>query len=230
MRRTVMLVSGGTVVFAAVHSLLASEWMKRRVERRVGVRARDGLYRTIYTNFTMIWLIIMFWLFSKLPDRVLYQAARPWSLLMRAGQLAGILMVFDAASRIGLGRFTGLQQAWEFARGREPQREPPAQGPSLDGDIDRSTGGVFRISRHPINLAPTLVVWLQPKMTVSWLTFATVGTLYSFFGSIHEEIRVRGVYQDAYERYRQRAPFFAPVPVWRRRDTRARAGARTHAP
>lgn len=217
MRRTVILVTLSTLAFAGVHSLLASDWMKRSVEQRVGTRARDGLYRTAYNNFTFVWLATMFWVLSRLPNRVIYEARRPWSLLMRAGQVIGVLMVLDAARRVGFGRFTGMQQAWEFARGREPQREPPGQGPRLDRDLSRATGGVFRISRHPINLAPTLVVWLQPKMTVSWMTFATVGTMYSFFGSIHEEMRVRGSYADAYDLYRLRAPFFAPIPRLRRR-------------
>ena len=217
MRRTVFLVTLATLTFAAVHSLLASNWMKRAIEDRVGTRARDGLYRTAYNNFTFGWLVVMFWLFTRLPDRVLYEVQRPWSLLMRAGQVAAALMVLDAATRVGFGRFTGMQQALEYVRGGVPQREPPAQGPLLEGDLKRRTGGVFRISRHPTNLAPTIVVWLQPKMTVSWLTFATVGSAYSFFGSILEEMRVRGVYQDAYDLYRLRAPFFAPLPVLRGR-------------
>jgi hypothetical protein len=52
-------------------------------------------------------------------------------------------------------------------------------------------------------------------MTVSWLTFATVGSLYSFLGSLLEEARVRDAYRDAYDAYRARAPFFAPLPILR---------------
>ncbi|MGH9172996.1 MAG: hypothetical protein ACRD1H_01495, partial [Vicinamibacterales bacterium] len=207
------------------HSLLASNRMKRAIEERVGARARDGLYRTAYNNFTFAWLAVMFWLFSRMPDRVIYEVRRPWSLLMRAGQIGGALMILDAATRVGFGRFTGIQQAFEYLRDGDPKREPPAQGPLLEGDLKRATGGVFRVSRHPTNLAPTIVVWLQPKMTVSWLTFATVGSAYSFFGSILEERRVRDVYQDAYDLYRLRAPFFAPLPVLRGRPEGVRGEA-----
>jgi methanethiol S-methyltransferase len=213
MRRTVFLVAGGTAVFAAVHSLLATDWMKRKVETRFGTRARNGLYRTIYNNYTMVWLAVMFWLFSRLPDRVLYQVPRPWSILMRIGQLAGVLMILDTTFRVGAGRFTGLQQAWEYFTGRDPLPEPPAQGPSLDGDSEWSTGGSFSISRHPNNLAPTFIVWLEPRMTVTWFTFALVGSLYAIVGSIHEEFRLRSAYGDDYERYRKRVPFFVPVRI-----------------
>ncbi|HUG14317.1 MAG TPA: NnrU family protein [Thermomicrobiales bacterium] len=216
MRRTVFAVAGGTIVFAIVHSVLASTRMKALIEKRVGTAARDGLYRSAYTGYTVVWLAIMFWLFSRLPDRVLYEVRAPWSRVMRAGQLAGLLIVLDASNRIGPGRFNGIQQTIEFLRGREPQREPPGQGPRLDGDIARATGGAFRISRHPINLAPTLIVWLQPKMTVSWLTFSIVGSLYSFFGSIHEEMRVRDAYQERYDEYKRGTPFFFPFPIRKR--------------
>jgi hypothetical protein len=221
MRRTVGLVAAGTALFAAVHSLLASEWFKGRVEQALGPRARNAFYRSAYSGFAGVWLGVMFTLFAKLPNRTLYSVPAPWSWLMRAGQVVGVLMVGDAALRVGAGRFSGMQQALEFATGQEPQPEPPAQGPRLDGDHPaRATGGTFAISRHPINLAPTLVVWLQPRMTVAWLTFAIVGTLYSFFGSLLEEARVRRAYPDAYPAYAERAPFFAPLPLLRGRPAR----------
>ena len=68
------------------------------------------------------------------------------------------------------------------------------------------------MSRHPNNLGPTLIVCLQPTMGVRLLTFAVVGSLYSFFGSILEERRVRAVYQQRYDAYRERTPFFFPIP------------------
>lgn len=218
MRRTVIAVTAGTVLFAAVHSLLASDWFKGKTEQTLGPRARNAFYRSAYSGFAGLWLGVMFTLFAKLPNRTLYNVPAPWSWLMRAGQVAGVLMVGDAALRVGAGRFSGMQQVLEFATGGDPQPEPPAQGPRLDADdTARATGGTFKISRHPINLAPTLVVWLQPRMTVAWLTFAVVGTLYSFFGSLLEEARVRRAYPDTYGDYQARAPFFAPLPLLRGR-------------
>ena len=49
-------------------------------------------------------------------------------------------------------------------------------------------------------------------MTVRLLTFAIIGSLYSYFGSILEERRVREVYQQRYDDYRARTPFFFPLP------------------
>jgi protein-S-isoprenylcysteine O-methyltransferase Ste14 len=188
-------VASATLLFAVIHSVLATDWIKRRVELLLGRRARNGLYRFAYNNITYASIGAILLASSRLPDRVVYRVPRPWSLLM------------------GVGRFTGMSGAWEFISGGEPRREPPAQGPRLEHDVAHATGGAFRFSRHPNNLGPTLVVCLQPTMGVRLLTFAVAGGLYSFFGSMLEERRVRAAYKQAYDVYREHTPFFFPLPI-----------------
>jgi len=213
MGRTVTFVAGGTLLFALTHSLLATDWMKSRVEAWFGRRLRDGLYRFVYNNVTYASIAAMVLGFSRLPDRVVYRVPRPWSWVMRAGQVLGLWLIADTNLRMGIGRFTGISGAWEFVTGREPLREAPAQGPRLDDDSAHATRGAFGVSRHPNNLGPTLIVCLQPTMGVRLLTFAVVGSLYSFFGSMLEERRVRAVYPQRYEAYSARTPFFFPIPT-----------------
>jgi hypothetical protein len=213
MRRTVAFVACATLLFALSHSLLATDWMKGRVEILFGHRVRNGLYRFAYNNITYASIGAMLLVFSRLPDRVVYRVPRPWSLVMRLGQLIGLWLIVDTNVRMGVGRFTGMRGAWEFVSGAEPQREPPAQGPRLEHDLRQATGGAFRISRHPNNLGPTLIVCLQPTMGVRLLTFALIGGLYSFFGSMLEERRVRAAYKQGYDIYRSRVPFFFPLPI-----------------
>jgi len=212
MGHTVRVVAGGTLLFALSHSLLATDWMKRQVEAIFGTRVRNGLYRFVYNNITYASIGALVFAARGLPDRVVYRVPRPWSLLMRAGQLLGLWLIVDTNLRMGVGRFTGLSGALEFLTGQEPTREPPAQGPRLDDDAQSATGGAFRVSRHPNNLGPTLIVCMQPTMTVRLLTFTVVGSLYSFFGSMLEERRVRQVYRSTYDAYRARTPFFFPIP------------------
>ena len=213
MGRTVAVVGGGTLLFALIHSLLATNWMKQCVENLFGPSARDGLYRFAYNNITYASIGLMVLAFSRLPDRVVYRVPRPWSLLMRLGQALGLWLIADTNLRMGVGRFTGMSGAWEFLSGAEPLREAPAQGPRFDDSSDGATGGAFRVSRHPNNLGPTLIVCLQPTMNVRLLTFAVVGSLYSYFGSILEERRIRAEYRERYDAYRDRTPFFFPIPT-----------------
>jgi protein-S-isoprenylcysteine O-methyltransferase Ste14 len=134
---------------------------------------------------------------------------------MRGGQLLGLWLIADTNLRMGVARFTGMAGLWEFVSGAEPLRESPAQGPRLDEHDDAAVGGAFRLSRHPNNLGPTLIVCLQPTMGAKLLTFALLGTLYSYFGSILEERRVRAANPSAYDEYRSRTPFFFPIPIAR---------------
>ncbi len=213
MGRTVRFVTAATMLFALSHSLLASDWMKSQVEALFGRRVRDGLYRFLYMGITYASLGLMVRAFSRLPDRIVYRVPQPWSLLMRVGQGLGVWLILDSNRRMGIGRFTGLSGVLALLTGQKPQREPPAQGPLLEDDGERSVGGSFRWSRHPANLGPTLVVCLQPTMGVRLLTFAIVGSLYSFFGSILEERRARAAYPERYDAYRARTPFFFPIRV-----------------
>ncbi len=212
MGHTIRVVAGGTLLFALSHSLLATEWMKRRVEAIFGTRVRDGLYRFLYNNITYASIAALVFAARDLPDRVVYRVPRPWSLIMRAGQLLGLWLIADTNLRMGVGRFTGLSGALEFLTGQQPTREPPAQGPRLDANVESATSGAFRLSRHPNNLGPTLIVCMQPVMTVRLLTFAVVGSLYSYFGSRLEERRVRNAYQSTYDEYSAHTPFFFPNP------------------
>jgi hypothetical protein len=211
--RTVAVVAGGTLLFAAIHSLLATNWMKQTVEAMVGRRARDGLYRFAYNNITYASIGAMLFAFRGLPDRVVYRVPRPWSFALRAGQAVGLWLIADTNLRMGVGRFTGMSGAWQFISGSQTRREDPAQGPRLDDTTGRATGGAFRVSRHPNNLGPTLIVCLQPTMTLRLLTFAVLGSVYSYFGSMLEERRVRAADPEKYDAYRRRTPFFFPLPT-----------------
>ena len=211
MNRTVVQVTLRTALFALSHSLLASNTVKDGAEKVLGRRFRDGLYRFLYNNITFISVGLLFWSFSKLPDRVLYRVPRPISWVMRLGQLFGLWLILDTNRRMGVARFTGMAGAWEFFTGKTPKREAPAQGPLVEQGNERAQGGAFTYSRHPNNLGPTLLALLEPRITVRSLTFAVVGSLYSFFGSMLEERRVRSEYGADYEPYRARTPYFFPV-------------------
>ncbi len=212
MRRTIAPILALGALFAATHSLLATDWVKGWVEARCGRRLRDGLYRFVYTNLSLLSVLGLIWSFARLPDRTIYRVPKPWSWLMRGGQIVSLGLLLDATWRMDPARFLGLSQVWELVSGKQPRREGPAQGPWLDDDR-RRTGGAFRLSRHPGNLAPTLLAWLQPTMTVRWLTICGVGSLYTWLGSIHEERRVRTAYPLEYPAYAAQVPFFLPFPL-----------------
>lgn len=131
---------------------------------------------------------------------------------LRLVQLGAVLMALDANHRIGIGRMTGVQGAWELLRRRTPIRQNPAQDPQLEGNLSFRAGGSFQRTRHHNNLVPLLLFLSNPKMSLRFLTFTTVAAIYLVLGSIHEEQRLGAAYGRRYDRYRQGKPFYFPHP------------------
>ena len=132
MPRTIAFVASATLLFALIHSVLATDWMKQRVEVLFGPRVRNGLYRFAYNNITYASILAMVLAFRRLPDRVVYRVPRPWSLAMRLGQLIGLWLIADTNLRMGVGRFTGLIGAWEPSADQTSRSSAPraaARGP-----------------------------------------------------------------------------------------------------
>jgi hypothetical protein len=99
--------------------------------------------------------------------------------------------------------------------------EPAAQGPALAGDQMR-VRGPFRLTRHPLNVAPLPIMWFFPRMTTNLLAFNLVSTVYLVLGSVLEENRLLARYGQAYAEYRASGvPFYVP-----RASTSERSGAR----
>ena len=195
-------VLASTAAFALLHSGLASRTAKSVAARMFGARRRNGLYRALFnTQATMATVALAVYL-RQLPDRELYVVRNPAAALMRAGQGAGLLLLLDAARRVGVLPITGASSLMRLTRGddRVPA-EPEAQGPALDEHGRLKVGGAFLRSRHPLNLAPLPILWLNPRMTRNLAVFSAIATAYFWIGSVHEERRLLAAYGDAYRPY-----------------------------
>ena len=201
-----------TVAFIVAKSLLASRQVKGAVERSLGARVRNGLYRPIYILFSAVGATLLVRRVYQGPHKVLYQLRPPFSWLLRAGQVACVLATMEATRVIGPG-FFGAPQLKAFLGRGTPEAEPEAQGPALDADGELSSRTVFGITRHPNNWFPTSIFLLEPKMTDKRAAFCALVALHGLVSSVHEEYRLRKEYGDArYDRYTKQAPFlFGPL-------------------
>lgn len=213
--RSVLKVAAATGAFAMIHSALASRAAKRAAASVFGERARNAFYRPAYIAQSVATSTALAALVLREPGRELYRIRGPLALAMRAGQAASLGYLAWAANQVGVGRLVHTKGPAAWRRGETSiPAEPEAQGPApppgaVHAGLEAT--GPFRHARHPLNLAAVPMLWLNPRMTTSLLTFNLLATAYLVAGSIHEEARLRAEYGEEYERYRASGvPFFLP--------------------
>lgn len=212
MLKTVLKLTVATLLYGAIHSLLASRMAKQKASDWLGERQRNAFYRPFYLVQSVLTFGVFGWYAGKLPDETIYEIEGVGAKIMHLGQVAGLGYAVSAAYQVGLADILGITGllAWA-ADEQEIPEEPEAQGPSLAADNRLNISGPFRYSRHPLNLVPVVIFWLKPKMTVKWAVFSSVSTLYLIVGSMHEESRLREAYGKVYGDYQNSdVPFYLP--------------------
>jgi protein-S-isoprenylcysteine O-methyltransferase Ste14 len=209
--RTFAKIVLATAGFALVHSALATRSVKSAAGGLVGERRRDGAYRVFYVGQSLISFAALLAYAAHLPKRTLYRVNGPAALLMRMGQLAGVLHLLVGLRQIGFLRWAGIDNLRALQAGRPIPPGPVAQGPEIMESGRLSADGIFRWSRHPLNFSGIPIFWLTPHMTSRRLGFNLVSTVYFVLGSLHEEARLRRSYGNVYRAYCESpVPFFRP--------------------
>ena len=189
-----LLIILATLIYAAVHSLLASPGVKAWTERCFGTAAKRW-YRLAYNSFAVVSGLPILALLYFLPDRLLYQIRFPWILLTILGQLAGILIIVVGILQTDLWHFAGLRQVVE---------------PEFDAPPMMITDGLYGWVRHPLYTGGLLLIWLTPRMTVNLLTVFIVLTIYLLVGAKFEENRLLHEFGNQYREYQKRIPMLLP--------------------
>jgi protein-S-isoprenylcysteine O-methyltransferase Ste14 len=196
MLSSVLVLTVFFVVWALVHSLLASLPFKNWTQRVFGDGA-DRWYRLAFNAFAAITILPLFPMLAFLPNRRLYVVPAPWRWLMVGGQVLALAGLVGSFLQAGVFHFLGLAQLFV---------QQPAQTGSLE------VRGFYCYMRHPNYLFSILLLWLTPSMTVNLLTVYILITLYFYIGSFHEEKRLLAEFGDAYRDYQQQVPRLIPRP------------------
>ena len=179
--------------FGALHSVLASDRVRRRVVRLTG-RAE----RLSYNVVAAVHLAAVLWIGNAVlghDPRFAMSATATW--LMRAIVAVGACVLVVAGRAYQAGRFAGVTQL----RG-------PADAGSLAAE-PLVTGGLHRYVRHPLYFGGLLVVWGLATSALGVAT-ATFATIYLLIGMTLEERRLLATYGAEYADYRARVPALLP--------------------
>ncbi len=185
----------GWLSYYALHSVLATVWLKARVAARWPRLAR--FYRLAYNAVALGLFVLLMRYQLQLPAPPLWANHR---LLLLAGYLlllGGALLGLAALRGYNLAEFGG----WGYLR----------QG-GVPVSTELSTHGLNARMRHPLYSGLLLVLagYVLVAPTLPRLIFAGCSVLYVLVGARLEEQKLLAHFGAAYARYRRQVPMLLP--------------------
>jgi len=179
------------VVFATMHSLLASKQVKSFAWRIFGP-GMDRWYMTFFTIFAVITFLPLAIMLLLFPGRKLYVIRSPWRWLMVGVQLlSGAWLVKGFAD--SPHRFSISQQ---LSKSKETKPLMPR--------------GVYCYVRDPFLISGLLGMLMTPFMTTRLLVTYLLASVYLYLGSLHWETRLLAQFGKEYVDYQKKLPRMIP--------------------
>ncbi len=184
-----------TILYAIIHSLLATLGAKARTQQWFGPAA-DRWYRLAYNLFAGISFLPILWLMTVLPDQRLYTIPFPWVIISTLGQVLGAVIIVLGILQTDAWSFIGLRQV--------------ITPPTHDKEPELIINGLYHRMRHPLYTGGLLFIWLTPVMTVNALTLTIILSIYLIVGARFEERRLLHEFGEAYAEYQKQVPMLIP--------------------
>lgn len=197
-----VLVLISMLLYGFIHSILASQGFKQRIQNRVGDRAYHSFYRLAYNVFAVVSLVPVFLLLAFRPGETVWSIDLAYETPLLIIQAIGLIGLTISLLQIDLLRFAGISQMVAYFGGQPL----PLPGEPLQ------THGLYRFVRHPLYLFSLLTIWPITTMTSAYLGFCLGATTYFIIGSYYEEKRLMRLFGEAYERYQAKVPWVFPAP------------------
>lgn len=178
------------LVFALIHSLLATDYIKNKARMLLGKGFR--FYRIGYTIISFLTFAPAFltWLKYTASTPLVYSIPQwlyPVVILIR---LFAFGMFVYAALHIDVLDFIGIRQQTKNVM---------------------ITKGAYGIVRHPLYTSGMLLLFTKMEMSRLDLIAAALVSIYLITGAYIEERRLLSVFREEYRKYQQQVSMFIPV-------------------
>lgn len=180
-------------VFAAVHSIMASNWFKEKVG--------SGTYRHYRILYNVVSIITFLPVFFVL---VTYSAYAP--VIYTAPQFLHLPLYVVQAVSLGAAIITFL--------GVNPSEFMGFKS----GVVEKGqlvTAGLYGLVRHPLYLCVIVFLWAKPVFDLLYFLAAFLFTAYFIVGSFLEERRLVREFGYKYRRYQKEVSMFLPLNVFK---------------
>lgn len=181
------------LLFAGIHSFLATDYFKSRAERLLGKGFR--FYRLIYSlisipAFAPAFLVWIEYSGSTPHVYSIPQWMYPVIILIR---LLALGMFAYAAFQTDILEFIGIKRMQEKTKNI------------------LITGGAYGIVRHPLYVSGIILLITKMEMSLLDVIAVVLVSIYLIIGAFIEERRLLSAFGDEYRKYRQRVSMFIPV-------------------
>jgi protein-S-isoprenylcysteine O-methyltransferase Ste14 len=199
--REVLQIWATLIIFAVIHTALASHGAKALAVRVLGARDASATYRLIYNVIAVAALGPALYLVWTRPDVELYRFPAPFDL---------IALVIQGLAALGMA-YSVYQLDWTFFVGVSQLIGPP-KNTTIDSTSTAQlvTTGLHRFVRHPLYTTSLILLYLVSPMTLNRLALVVGMHVYFFIGSIFEERKLVREFGDAYRDYQRRVPRLLP--------------------
>jgi methanethiol S-methyltransferase len=191
------------IIFASVHTILASLKIKKFVKDKFG--SLIAAYRLFYNIFSLVTFYI-FLRASPQPGKTIYDLPNPFDFIILVPQVLALIGIIWAVKFSNLGEFTGIPQLIKWFKGEY-------QADSLDEKMTFTTKGPYKFVRHPIYFFTIIFLVCRPVMDLFYLTQLVLIIVYFYIGSIYEEKKLAEVFGDEYIKYQEKVPRIFPIKI-----------------
>jgi len=188
----------GFAVYFALHSWLASLWMKNLVAKQWP--AFMPAYRLTFNLLAILLLLPLLWLMHANPGPLMWQWTGISAWIMKGLTIAAVAGFIWSLKAYDNMVFLG----WRQWRQRHQTSEDPEQ-------LHIST--LHRFVRHPWYFFILVIIWAQDIHLAQLVTYGLI-TAYFAIGSRLEERKLIVHYGEAYREYCKKVPGLIPLP-WR---------------
>jgi len=186
--------------FAAAHSFLATDYVKKNISLRAGNKA--AFYRIFYNAFSVITFAALLEVTPK-PDQLVYELRYPWDIIFFALQALSLAGAVWSFASMDFYELSGLNNVKRYFRGTF-NPENPEEGMRL------SIKGPHKISRHPAYFFIILFLAFRAYMNLFFLVFFVCCTAYFFIGAYFEEKKLIRRFGNEYIEYAKRTSKIFP--------------------
>jgi protein-S-isoprenylcysteine O-methyltransferase Ste14 len=199
--REVLQIWAALIIFAVIHTALASRGAKALATRLLGAHVAEATYRLMFNAAALVSFAPALYLTWTLPDVELYRFPAP---------IDSIALLIQGLAALGLA-YSAYQMDWTFFLGLRQISGPPANTTiESTSTAQLVTSGLHRFARHPLYTTSLVILYLVSPMTLNRLTLVVGVHAYFWIGSIFEERKLVREFGEAYRDYQRRVPRLLP--------------------